>query len=81
MMLGENRPNTLPREGRTATARRPPGVPARFSAGTAHAQQPSRRLQAMVKAYPPEDLARRVFLLLISGITLQIAAIVFLLLI
>jgi hypothetical protein len=35
----------------------------------------------MAKAYPPEDLVRRVFLLLISGITLQIAAIVFLLLI
>ena len=35
----------------------------------------------MAKAYPPEDLARRVFLLVISGITLQIAVIVFLLLI
>ncbi len=35
----------------------------------------------MAKAYPPEDLARRVFLLALSAITLQIAAIVFLLLI
>ena len=49
--------------------------------GTACAEEPNRRLQAMAKAYPPEDLARRVFLLVISGITLQIAAIVFLLLI
>ena len=46
--------------------------------GTACAEEPNKRLQAMAKAYPPEDLARRVFLLVISGITLQIAAIVFL---
>ena len=35
----------------------------------------------MAKAYPSEDLARRVFLLAISAITLQIAGIVFVLLI
>jgi hypothetical protein len=35
----------------------------------------------VAKAYSPEDLARRVFLLVISGITLQIGVIAVLLLI
>ena len=32
----------------------------------------------MAKAYPPEDLAQRVFMLAVAGITLQIAVVVIL---
>ncbi len=35
----------------------------------------------MAKTYAPEDLARRVFLLVVSGIMLQIAAIIVVILI
>lgn len=37
-----------------------------------------RRRETMAKAYEPDDLARRVFLLAMAGITVQIAIIVLL---